>query len=119
MPSLSVSAWLNQTHGKQRVPSRGLTRSTEDGGAQRRCHPEAGIPLQPVQQAVDPGIVARVPPRAVRQSKQLLLATRADAVRAARAREDAAFAERIGSPENVEAITAFFEKRAPDFSRTR
>ena len=55
----------------------------------------------------------------MRQSKQLLLATRADAVRAARAREDAAFAERIGSPENVEAITAFFEKRAPDFSRTR
>jgi len=40
-------------------------------------------------------------------------------VRAARAREDAAFQERIGSPENIEAITAFFEKRAPDFSRTR
>ncbi len=63
--------------------------------------------------------IAAHPPRAVRHTKQLLLATRADAVRAARAREDAAFAERLGSPENVEAITAFFEKRAPDFSRTR
>lgn len=63
--------------------------------------------------------IALHPPRAVRQTKQLLLATRAEAVAAARAREDAAFAERIGSPENVEAITAFFEKRPADFSRTR
>jgi enoyl-CoA hydratase/carnithine racemase len=53
----------------------------------------------------------------VRHTKRLLLATRADAVRAARAREDEAFAERIGSPENLEAITAFFEKRTPDFRK--
>jgi len=39
-----------------------------------------------------------------------------DAVRAARAREDEAFAVRVGSPENVEAITAFLQKREPDFS---
>jgi enoyl-CoA hydratase/carnithine racemase len=63
--------------------------------------------------------IAAHPPRAVRHTKQLLLATRADAVRAARAREDAAFAERIGSPENIEAITAFFERRPPDFRRPR
>jgi enoyl-CoA hydratase/carnithine racemase len=63
--------------------------------------------------------IAVHPPRAVRHSKQLLLATRSDAVRAARAREDDAFAERIGSPENVEAITAFFEKRTPDFRKKR
>lgn len=63
--------------------------------------------------------IAAHPPNAVRYTKRLLLATRAEAVRAARAREDAAFAERIGSPENLEAIQAFFEKRSPDFSRTR
>jgi len=63
--------------------------------------------------------IAAHPPRAVQHTKRLLLATRADAVRAARAREDEAFAERIGSPENLEAISAFFERRAPDFKKTR
>src|SRR5581483_11454546 len=59
--------------------------------------------------------IAAHPPKAVRHTKRLLLATRDTAVHAARAREDAAFAERIGSPENLEAIRAFFEKRPPDF----
>jgi enoyl-CoA hydratase/carnithine racemase len=63
------------------------------------------------------GEIAAHPPRAVQHTKRLLLATRADAIRAARAREDEAFTERIGSPENLEAITAFFERRAPDFRR--
>jgi enoyl-CoA hydratase/carnithine racemase len=61
--------------------------------------------------------IAVHPPHAVQHSKQLLLATRADAVRAAREREDEAFKVRIGSPENIEAITAFFEKRTPDFRK--
>jgi len=38
-------------------------------------------------------------------------------VQAARAREDAGFIERVGTPENIEAVTAFFEKRPPDFSK--
>jgi enoyl-CoA hydratase/carnithine racemase len=63
--------------------------------------------------------IAAHPPNAVRHTKRLLLATRDAAVREARAREDEAFAERIGSPENLEAITAFFEKRPPDFSKKR
>lgn len=61
--------------------------------------------------------IAVHPPRAVRHTKRLLLATRNEQVRAARAREDEAFAERIGSPENLEAITAFFERRPPDFRK--
>ncbi len=59
----------------------------------------------------------RGPIGAIRHTKRLLLATRADQMRAARAREDQAFEERIGTPENLEAITAFFEKRPPDFSK--
>ena len=39
-----------------------------------------------------------------------------DAVRAARDREDAAFAERMGGPANTEALTAFLERREPDFT---
>lgn len=61
--------------------------------------------------------LAALPLGSLRHTKRLLLATRADGVRAARAREDAAFALRVGSPENVEAIRAFFEKRPADFSR--
>ena len=61
--------------------------------------------------------IALQPLGALRHTKRLLLATRAEQVRAARAREDEAFVERIGCPENLEAISAFFEKRAPDFSK--
>jgi enoyl-CoA hydratase/carnithine racemase len=51
--------------------------------------------------------IAAQPPAAVQQTKQLLLAARADAVRTARAREDVSQAARLGSPENVAAIRAF------------
>ncbi|MGH7894608.1 MAG: enoyl-CoA hydratase-related protein [Candidatus Binatia bacterium] len=61
--------------------------------------------------------IAAGPIGAIRHTKRLLLATRTAQVRAARAREDLAFEERIGTPENLEAISAFFEKRAPDFSK--
>jgi enoyl-CoA hydratase/carnithine racemase len=61
--------------------------------------------------------LARKPLGALRWTKRLLLATRAEQVRAARAREDEAFRYRVGSPENLEAITAFVEKREPDFRR--
>jgi len=88
-------------------------RAVELGIASRLCAPDA---LLPAVRAVAERI-ARQPPQAVRHTKRLLMATRADAIRGARTREDAAFAERVGTAENLEAIAAFFEKRAPDFSR--
>jgi enoyl-CoA hydratase/carnithine racemase len=51
--------------------------------------------------------IAAQPLAALQQTKRLLLATRADALRAARAREDTAQASRLGSPENRAAIRAF------------
>jgi enoyl-CoA hydratase/carnithine racemase len=57
--------------------------------------------------------IAAQPPTAVQQTKRLLLATRLEALRAARAREDAVQARRLGSPENVAAIRAFQQKRKP------
>ncbi|HTY19174.1 MAG TPA: enoyl-CoA hydratase-related protein [Myxococcota bacterium] len=59
--------------------------------------------------------VAAQPLGSLRWTKRLLLAVRADGIRAARAREDAGFAARVGSPENQEALRAFFEKRPADF----
>ncbi len=61
--------------------------------------------------------LAALPPEALRHTKRLLLATRDAQVRAARAGEDAAFRVRVGSPENLEAVRAFFEKRTPDFTK--
>jgi enoyl-CoA hydratase/carnithine racemase len=60
--------------------------------------------------------LATKPLGSLRWTKRLVLATRQDQVAAARRREDDAFLHRVGSPENVEAVSAFFEKRNPDFS---
>ena len=60
--------------------------------------------------------IAAMPVAALVETKQLVVAARIDAVRAARAREDAVFVKMVGAPANVEAITAFLEKRDPDFS---
>jgi enoyl-CoA hydratase/carnithine racemase len=60
--------------------------------------------------------IAANPPTAIRHTKRLLRTWRRDDVVAARAREDAAFAERLGTPENLEAIQAFFERRPPKFA---
>jgi hypothetical protein len=56
-------------------------------------------------------IFAIPPGAALRESKRLLLATRTAEIAAARAREDAAFARRIGSVENADAIAAFLARR--------
>jgi enoyl-CoA hydratase/carnithine racemase len=61
------------------------------------------------------GRIAAMPLPSVVATKQLLIAHRVDAIRAARAREIEVFARLLGGPANVEAITAFMQKRAPDF----
>jgi enoyl-CoA hydratase/carnithine racemase len=53
------------------------------------------------------GAIAAQPPGAVQAIKRLLLASRRDAVAAARSREDAAFAELLGTAANVEALDRF------------
>jgi enoyl-CoA hydratase/carnithine racemase len=87
-------------------------KALELGIASRVCKPEE---LTPAIRAKATEIAAQ-PLGALRYTRRLLLAARSDAVRAARAREDETFAHRIGSPENLEAIRAFFEKRPADFT---
>lgn len=62
--------------------------------------------------------IAENPPQSVQHTKRLLRVWRKQAIADARQREDLAFQERLGTPENLEAISAFFEKRPPDFSKT-
>lgn len=61
--------------------------------------------------------VAALPPGAVRQTKALMKRHPGPQVLEQMAEESRVFRERLGSPEAREALNAFLEKRAPDFSR--
>ena len=61
--------------------------------------------------------LAAKPPASLRLTKRLMRRAWMPEIEAALAEESKAFAERLSSPEAKEAFTAFFEKRAPDFSR--
>ena len=60
--------------------------------------------------------LARLPLVSLVETKALITAPHHEAIVAARAAEDAAFARLLGGPANREALTAFAEKRDPDFS---
>lgn len=122
VPEAASSYLLPATLGWQRAAEVLFTadwidagRAVELGIASRLCAPDE---LLPAIRAVATRIAAQ-PPEAVRHTKRLLLATRSEQIAAARAREDQAFVERVGTPENLEAVTAFFEKRPPDFAKLR
>src|SRR5262249_48912484 len=61
--------------------------------------------------------VAALPPAAVRATKSLMRARYLKRVKEAMDEEGRVFSARLSSPEAREAMTAFFEKRKPDFSR--
>jgi enoyl-CoA hydratase/carnithine racemase len=61
--------------------------------------------------------LAALPPASVRLTKALMRRGQAEAVAAQMKEEGRLFLERLASPEAREAMTAFFEKRKPDFSR--
>ncbi len=61
--------------------------------------------------------LAALPPASVRITKELMRKPLARAVAEQMEEEGRIVEERLGSPETKEAITAFFEKRRPDFSR--
>lgn len=60
--------------------------------------------------------LTQLPPQSVRLTKQLLKRAQADGRERAYEAEIELFAQRLESPELAEAIGAFFQKRAPDFS---
>src|SRR5262249_8062168 len=63
--------------------------------------------------------LAAKPARAMRVTQQLLKLPFRDAVQAAMKAETEAFSARLKSPEAKEAMTAFIEKRPPDFTKTK
>lgn len=61
--------------------------------------------------------IAAMPLISLVTTKNLLIQHREDGFSRARASEDKAFARLTGAPANREAVAAFLEKRAPDFSK--
>jgi enoyl-CoA hydratase/carnithine racemase len=61
-------------------------------------------------------LMAKMPPAALRRTKAMLKAPLMPRVQKVMVAEAEAFVEALQSPEFAEAATAFFEKRAPDFS---
>jgi len=62
--------------------------------------------------------IAALPPESLRLTKQMMKKRHAQAVRETIAEEVKVFHERLGSAEAKEAMSAFLEKRKPDFSRS-
>jgi enoyl-CoA hydratase/carnithine racemase len=58
-----------------------------------------------------------LPPGAIRATKKLMRGRLAEGLFATIDAENAVFAERLTSPEAKEAVSAFFQKRKPDFSQ--
>ncbi|MDA7087270.1 enoyl-CoA hydratase [Pseudomonas sp. SA3-5] len=59
----------------------------------------------------------QLPPSAVTDSKRLMRAPGREELRQVIEDEGALFGQRLRSPEAIEALTAFMQRRAPDFSR--
>jgi enoyl-CoA hydratase/carnithine racemase len=62
-------------------------------------------------------VLASKPVTSLIESKALIVAPIKAEINAARDRENAAFQRLLGAPANIEAMTAFAEKREPDFSK--
>ena len=58
-----------------------------------------------------------LPPESIRLTKRLMRARYAQTLAATIDEETRIFTERLSSPEAKEAMSAFLEKRKPDFSR--
>ena len=63
--------------------------------------------------------IATWPTSALQETKRTLKQANRAGLQAALQVESEGMARTAGSPENIEAITAFIEKRAPDFSKFR
>jgi enoyl-CoA hydratase/carnithine racemase len=76
----------------------------------------------PQEQVIEKGLaaasaLASLPPESIRLTKQLMKKRHAGTLAEVIAEEGRLFRERLGSPEAKEALSAFLEKRKPDFSR--
>jgi enoyl-CoA hydratase/carnithine racemase len=83
----------------------------EAGLVWKVCDPDALLPETMAAAAV----LAAKPLASLLECKRVITAAAREPIAAARARENEAFRRLMGQPANVEALTAFAERRDPDF----
>ena len=122
VPEFASSYVLQQMIGTRRAAELFYTASWVD--AQRAV--EVGIATAAVadDQLLEVALakareIAQYPVTSLQETKRTLMTAHRAGVRAAFEAEDAGMAKQAGSPENVEAVTAFLQKRQPDFSQFR
>ncbi len=86
-------------------------RAVETGIARRAFSDEDLLP-KTLEKAAE---MAQWPRNALRETKRTLMQAHSTAINQARELEMAGMMRQVGSAENMEAVTAFFEKRAPRF----
>lgn len=122
VPELASSYLLQATIGKQRAAELFYTaewidaqRAVETGIA-ARAYPDEELLPAALEKARE---IAQWPVSSLQATKRTLLVAHAAGVQAAIEAEDKGMLEQAGSPANREAITAFIEKRKPDFKKLR
>ena len=122
VPEIASSYTLQAAIGRQRASELMFTaewidaaRAVEVGLAARRF-PDDRLLDETLAKARE---IAQWPVSSLRAIKRTLQVAHRAGIEAARRAEDEAMRELAGSPENVEAIRAFLEKRAPDFKQFR
>lgn len=122
VPEAASSYLLQQVIGSQRAAELFYTAEWIDAaraverGIAARAFPDDEVLEATLAKARE---IARAPVSALQATKRTLKGVHAAGIRAALEAEDAGMKAQAGSPENLEAIRAFLEKREPDFARFR
>jgi enoyl-CoA hydratase/carnithine racemase len=118
-PEAASSLLFPQLVGRQRAAWMLLSsewisaeEALSSGLVYRLCEPEELMPI--VREHAE--LLARRPVSSLVAVKRTMTAPHRVALAEARARENAAFAELMGGPANLEALAAFAEGREPDFT---
>lgn len=118
VPEWGSSYMLQANIGAQRAAELFYTAQWVDADKALNCGiaadilPDADLHAHALAKAVE---IAQWPVNSLREIKRCLRMHHLPAIDAAIAAEQAAMARQAGSPENIEAITAFMEKRPPNF----
>ena len=91
----------------------GADRAVNVGIAARK-HPDGELLEEALEKAAE---IAQWPMNSLRETKKCLMRMHGACIEATLVAEREAMAKQAGSPENVEAVMAFMEKRKPDFSK--
>lgn len=122
VPEAASSYLLQATIGQQRAAELFFTAEWVDAqravevGIAARAHPDDELLEATLAKARE---IARWPVSSLQATKRCLMVAHRAGIQAAREAENAGMVQQAGSPENIEAVMAFLQKRDPDFRKLR